>query len=295
MAHSISSKPPWSDEVIDHFTIQGLDLVSLVEYHGEDLHADIQLRMVAAKKVEMQNHIDRLAAFPFAELDDNEFHRVNQQSSSNEVSENPEEKNAFNLFDSNDFWGIETNDNSGGWGTDAWATDGDTSSCSDDCNSIVDEDISFFESHIDMPDDAGMFEPSSCFGEGECPGGFASIAVEWGDGEYGTNVTSLEKRLKWKFPSAFEMNEKTVAHTEDDMGHYLEAADFLIRQAKRLCDQRLERQKRAFRRMTRLPYTREDLCKSTSVVDWDLVTRNLNTRMAERKTFKRSKLSFEIC
>ncbi|KAF3025926.1 hypothetical protein E8E14_014927 [Neopestalotiopsis sp. 37M] len=285
-----ASTTPWSEEVNAHFTVKGLDLVRLVEYQEEDLHAEIQRRAVAAKKAEIRNHIDRLAAFPFADLDDIEFRNINAW---------PGEENHSNSIDSNDFWGIETdNGNGGGWGTDAWIDkDDDTFSGSDDCSSIVGDDTSFLECHMDTQDDSWPSSPLPCFGDSDVSSSHAStpIGSEFGQyQEHSTNVTSFEKRLKWKFPSAFEENEKTVAHTEESIGHYLDAADFLIDQTTRLSEQRRERQKRAFRRMTRIPYTREEWDKGPSAIDWDLVTRNLDARMAERKASKKSKLSEEV-
>ncbi|KAK6193936.1 H(+)-transporting V1 sector ATPase subunit F [Pestalotiopsis sp. IQ-011] len=272
------------------------DVVGPVMYDGENLLAQVHHQRLGAKKKEMQSHIDRLAAFPFSDLDDREFLDINARPATITKLHQNDKENDYNPVVSESLWAIEAgSDNEGGSGIDSWITDHDACSSSGDDGSY--DSGTFFADSSDLWNDNIASDVSywSENGTSQSSAESPSACGEWGDPiNQSLDFESIAKRLKWKYPTAFSRSEKTVPHTEEEMGYYLEAADFLMDQAHRHRNQRLLRQCQAFRNMIRIRYSKEQSDTDTPVVDWDFVIQDLNTRMAQRKEHKKSNLSKEV-
>lgn len=286
MTRHLGSAPGWSDEAMSHFAMKGRDIVRPVIYDGQNLLASVQLRMIAAKKAEMRGHIERLAALPFQDLDDREFLQINSRTAKGDKSLEGHEGDPSNLAMYEEIWGAETDGSSGGWGS--WTPDSDTSLTSD------------AEDHFSDPD-SSLENPFNTWGDefaDKSPVESTTDCGEWGNPEehyeHSMDFDAIVRRSKWKFPTAFKRSEKTVPHTDEEMGYYVEAADFLVNQANRHRNQRLERQGKAFRNMTRIPYPKKGSNDETAAIDWDFVTKELDERMAQRKKHQKSKLQQEV-
>jgi hypothetical protein len=268
-----------------------MDVVDPIKHNGDDLLADAQLNLLFRRKQEMQGCIDRLAASPFLNIDDIEFRRVNTK---------PDIANKMRLIDNvnQPDYGIgqdgcsseEDGENNWSWGADdnTWLHEGD--SVSNSSSASLNDDLDFFDqpwgSSTSIYASISASEPGSPARDWQ--NSYVPGSDEWDRPQqqrHATNqVAFLMRRLEWKFPYAFRCNEKIVAHTEEAMHPYMEAADFLVEQVRRYRVQGFRRRRAAFR------CSGKQTGRPSSNVDWSNITKDFDGRLAGRKMHKKSSL-----
>ncbi|KAH6652272.1 hypothetical protein BKA67DRAFT_538091 [Truncatella angustata] len=284
----------WSEEVMAFFQVREMEIVSpdIEDYDGVNLIAHTHLQIIRNQRTRLYDCIDRLQAFPFLEILDDEIRELNYAPKANCKD------NEGHLNDANDTLATHvTTDPCWGWGTESnnWSHD----------NTVMDDDDYDF------------------FGSNDC----ATVTTEWPPRErcYPSAVfAALITRLNTKFPHAFQGNERTVSHTEYDMCPYIEAADFLTTNAQRYRGTWLRKQQRAFNRVTALRIPNQPVMNTSArqaaekrllrilndlskrllwavqqrqaqavVVDWNMLIKDSRDRMAKRKAHKKTSLATE--
>lgn len=268
MADFWNTRFRWSDEVLVYLNIRQLRFVAAVDYEGENLLAHAQIRLLNKKRNEMRGHVDRLLALPFLELDDDELRNENVQPVT-DAKASTKAKGREAGWGLDDYWGSQTDDEDNrGWGAGDWFG---SSQRTDD------------HSHCGSENDT------------ESPTSFVPISDTWDQSnmtrQTRKEIASIIARLEWKFPRAFERNEGTVAHTEQAMQPFIEAADFLLEQTRRYRIKWHMRQRGRHMRMTRVRYTTEKQQIKSLEIDWDHVLKEYHDRLVKRKTYKQSPLS----